>query len=196
MLSPDNLTPQTRLFLAMLSNLQQPQSLPPTSPPPPYSTPTAPFPSLTYTKPTPTPVLPSLIDDDDDNDVDSTRPPAPLQIHISAPTTITGSNNRLILPSPTHLSSLVSIAVKLALQGDEGGKMQEWEHEITVTVDAGTKIEGDGNVVVYHQGRKEKVGNETGSSSKKMVATCEVDRKRRASSEPIDVQRVMKRARS
>ncbi|KAL8841741.1 MAG: hypothetical protein Q9176_003136 [Flavoplaca citrina] len=194
MLSPDHLTPQTRLFLAMFSHLQQHPPIP--SPPPPYTTP---------------PTSPINLDPNDDpNPVkapatapttfafdpeDHTPPPASLQIHISAPTTIHGSHNRIVLPSPTHLSSLVSVAVKVALQqGEEEGEVKEDEHRVSVTVNSGTKIEGNGNVVVL-DGRKGALGGGGGggggnlvgrgnvkesSSGEKQVGEGEAGRKRRA----------------
>ncbi|KAL8997238.1 MAG: hypothetical protein Q9169_003431 [Polycauliona sp. 2 TL-2023] len=187
MLSPDHLTPQTRLFLAMLSHLQQ-QS--PTASPPPPSTvaPTTfphtdpasnkrqphPFPSLSDPHP-----MASEVDTED-----PTSAPAPIHIHISTPTTINGSHNRLVLPSPTHLSSLVSVAVKTALQSEEG-EVKEHEQQITVSVDAGTRIEGNGNVVVF-DGRKDRnsIGDEKQklSGCKRMVGSETVGRKRRADS--------------
>lgn len=189
MLSPDRLTPQTRLFLAMLSTLQLQSPTP--SPPPPY---TAPPPTTFYPNPThdqkphtPPPTLPSEIDDDAEDDEDPTPTPT-LHIHISAPTTIHGSHNRLVLPSPTHLSSLVSAAVKLALQHAEEGEVKEDEQQFSLTVDAGMKIEGDGNIVVL-DGRKDRAGGiGIGKGNPNMWKTAAGEggamagRKRRASS--------------
>ncbi|KAL8736296.1 MAG: hypothetical protein Q9166_000451 [cf. Caloplaca sp. 2 TL-2023] len=192
MLSPDNLTPQTRLLLAMLSCLQNSQSSPPISPPPPYTfaTPTFTVNTSLNTKP---PV--SDVTDDDEFDPEDSYPKPPVHIHISAPTTVTGSNNRLVLPSPTHLSSLVSIAVKHALSGEEG-EVKEGGQSMAVTVDAGTKIEGHGNVMIYH-GRKDSVGSTCSSGSvREETAMKECGRKRRATSEPADTQKVMKRVKN
>ncbi|KAL8902318.1 MAG: hypothetical protein Q9192_000054 [Flavoplaca navasiana] len=202
MLSPDHLTPQTRLFLAMLSHLQQHPPSP--SPPPPYTTPpTSPIEFDPNDDPNPVKApatAPTTFAFDPE---DHTPPPASLQIHISAPTTIHGSHNRIVLPSPTHLSSLVSVAVKVALQqGEEEGEVKEDEHRVSVTVNAGTKIEGNGNVAVL-DGRKGAIGgggNEVGkgnvkecSSGEKKVGEGEAGRKRRACSEPVDTKRVLKR---
>lgn len=183
MLSPDHLTPQTRLFLAMLSTLQLQSPTP--SPPPPY---TAPPPTTFYPNPThdlkPHTSPPCEIDDDDE---DPTPTPT-LHIHISASTTIHGSHNRLVLPSPTHLSSVVSAAVKLALQQAEEGAVKEDEQQFSLTVDAGTKIEGDGNIVVL-DGRKDRAGGiGIGKGNPNVCKTTAGDggamagRKRRASS--------------
>lgn len=155
MLSPNHLTPQTRLFLAMLSTLQLQSPTP--SPPPPYA---APPPTTFYPNPThdlkPHTSPPCEINDEDEDDEDPIPAPT-LHIHISASTTIHGSHNRLVLPSPTHLSSVVSAAVKLALQQAEEGEVKEDEQQFSLTVDASTKIEGDGNMVVL-DGRKDRAG--------------------------------------
>ncbi|KAL8940995.1 MAG: hypothetical protein Q9216_002514, partial [Gyalolechia sp. 2 TL-2023] len=102
--------------------------------------------------------------DDDDNDDPTPRSPA-LHIHINATTTIQGNNNRIMLPSPTstqeHLGKLVTLAVKDVLpsralssssaSGDGIEEGEVGEQMIEVTLDAGTRIEGNGNVVVYRK---------------------------------------------
>ncbi|KAL8998586.1 MAG: hypothetical protein Q9188_006071 [Gyalolechia gomerana] len=103
-----------------------------------------------------------------------------------------------MLPSPSstqeNLSKLVSLAVKDVLpppssasNGIEEGEVRE--QMIEVTLDAGTKIEGSGNVVVYRKGEELDGGVEREG---------EKGRKKRAGSEPIDVLRAAnaKRARS
>ncbi|KAL8854620.1 MAG: hypothetical protein Q9221_000655 [Calogaya cf. arnoldii] len=188
----------------MLSTLQQQSPTP--SPPPPYTTTTTSpttFPTPDVKPHTAPSVLPPVIDndDDDDNEEDAVPPQPSLHIHISAPTTINGSHDRVVLPSPKHLSSLVSVAVKLALQQGEEGEVNEDEHQISVTVDAATKIEGNGNVIVF-DGRKDR-GSISGnanenSSALKGARTGDMSmaRKRRASSEPIDVKRIMKQVKT
>ncbi|KAL8674534.1 MAG: hypothetical protein Q9168_001052 [Polycauliona sp. 1 TL-2023] len=108
---------------------------------------------------------PPLTYDHDPDPDDPTPAPATVHINISAPTTIHGSHNRLVLPSPNHLSSLISVAVKLALQPAEEGELKEEDEQqtITVSVDAGTRIEGNGNIVIF-DGRKDSrsiMGNDT-----------------------------------
>ncbi|KAL8808809.1 MAG: hypothetical protein Q9200_003991 [Gallowayella weberi] len=142
----------------------------------------------------------STSDDDDDDDDEETYPaPPPLHIHISCPTTITGSHNRLILPSPTHLSSLVSLAVKRALQSEDG-EVKEGEQQMAITVDAGTKIQGNGNVVGYYPLGKGSGGGNGGIGSRNAGSVSrtgiEGEGKRRANSEPIDELRVTKRVKN
>ncbi|KAL8803465.1 MAG: hypothetical protein Q9182_003162 [Xanthomendoza sp. 2 TL-2023] len=199
MLPSDALTPQTRLLLAVLSTLQQSQcqSPSPTSPPPPYRSTTAPA-TVPEVSPTTLPTDPPVADDDDDDNDEETYPASPpLHIHISSRTTITGSHNRLVLPSPTHLSSLVSLAVKRALQSEDG-EVNEGEQQMAITVDAGTKIEGNGNVVgYYHPGKACYEGGNSGSRSGTAGSIVRTgiwgERKRRANSEPVDELRVRKR---
>ncbi|KAL8817210.1 MAG: hypothetical protein Q9223_003908 [Gallowayella weberi] len=193
----------------MLSTLQQSQcqSLSPTSPPPPSTTTTAPatVPEVNHTVSTNPPVADDGDDDDnnnndDDDDDEETYPaPPPLHIHISCPTTITGSHNRLILPSPTHLSSLVSLAVKRALQSEDG-EVKEGEQQMAITVDAGTKIQGNGNVVGYYPLGKGSGGGNGGIGSRNAGSVSrtgiEGEGKRRANSEPIDELRVTKRVKN
>ena len=77
-------------------------------------------------------------------------------------------------------------------QGEEEGEVKEDEHRVSVTVNAGTKIEGNGNVVVL-DGRKGAIGGGGGnfvrsgnvkeaSSGEKKVGDGEAGRKRRACS--------------
>ncbi|KAI4126693.1 MAG: hypothetical protein LQ338_003633 [Usnochroma carphineum] len=183
-----NLDLQTRFLLALLSSQAQHLVSAPSSPPPPYTNPGYSFPSHDD-------MFKPSVNQDPNFEEETTPRPAPLKIHIDATTTITGNSNRIMLPSPSctqeHLTRLISVAVKELLpptpsasglvdeDEEEGGKEEQM---IEVTLDAGTRIEGSGNVVVY---RKEGV-------TKGMVGSGDGEggKKRRASSEPVDMQRV------
>ncbi|KAL8839412.1 MAG: hypothetical protein Q9170_001751 [Blastenia crenularia] len=185
----------TRFLLALLSALAQNQA--PPSAPPPY---TSPPPNTSAFKLTAAPRA-STYQDNDYDDSDLPPPSPPLRIHINASTTIQGNSNRIMLPSPSStqesLTKLISVAVKDALppcqtptaassfeqEGEEEGEVSEGMGQmIEVTLDAGTKIEGSGNVVVYRKGSAVNADEADGKG--------EEARKRRACSEPVDLQRV------
>lgn len=81
----------------------------------------------------------------------------------------------VIPPSP--LSSLSSASYET---GIEEGEVREREQMIEVTLDAGTKIEGSGNLVIYRKGSVVDGGVEKGKGEQEEVE--EKGRKRRAGS--------------
>ncbi|KAL8921265.1 MAG: hypothetical protein Q9208_005793 [Pyrenodesmia sp. 3 TL-2023] len=161
MLPPTNLTldPQTRLLLAILSRLND-QCIQHTFATSPYNT------SNTGSMGDKLKLMTTTAEantvpityDDDDSDSEGPPPSPPLKIHIDATTTIHGNSNRLMLPSPSSteqtLTKLISVAVKDILPPpmQEKGEVKEAQQQVEVTIDAGTRIEGSGNMVVYRKG--------------------------------------------
>lgn len=93
------------------------------------------------------------LDDDDDDDDLADAPLSPIKITISAPLHITGHHN-IMMTTPSVSATRIAMAITQALRAssmseaglpmiDEEGRPRPVE----VTVEAGIRVEGSGNVV-------------------------------------------------
>ena len=110
-------------------------------------------------------------DSDDDEDAPSPSPAtAPsTTLHIDGSTHIIGSRNGITTPSPAAVAATVVAALRQASTGIGGARSLASAPNVTVRVDCGVHIRGDGNLMGAWTGPRGKQGHGQGQQQQQQA---------------------------